>query len=37
MNPIALDAEANNSILRTTAFDSIALNCFETTTQHSLQ
>ena len=25
--PIALDAEANNSILRTTAFDTIALIC----------
>ena len=26
-SPIALDREANNSILRTTAFDTIALHC----------
>ena len=28
--PIASNSEANNSILRTTAFDTIALHCFET-------
>ena len=31
------DAKTNNSILRTTAFDTIALHCFETSALHCLQ